>query len=181
MVVSLNSSHICTQTYLILQPVCPSGLGGDLILEKRPTSCVQDGRPLINGCVCPEHTAAGMVWPPWLVVLRWAFAKRIFNICLSGYFQDSCTALFEIFNLIWDVWGFLKLFLWFIKERKCDHTNLNRMIKRPNGNLLICCPFFFWLLFSDFICREFSSQLLLCLSINLSICITEHCKDWAER
>lgn len=142
MVVSLNSSHICTQTYLIVQPVCPYGLWGDLIPEKRPASCVQDRRPLTNRCVCPEHAAAGMLQPPWLIVLQWALQK-VPSICLSGYSQGSCTALFEIFNLIWGCLRLPEVILVIYKRDEIwSYKNLSRMIKRSNGNPLICCLLF---------------------------------------
>lgn len=89
--------------------------------------------------------------------------KRFSTCVCLDIFKGHVQLCFKYLTLYEDVWGFLKLFLWFIKEKESDHTNMNRMIKRPNGNALTC--YLFW--FQNFICRE----LLLSLSISLSICI----------
>lgn len=159
MVVSPNSSHICTQTYLILQPVCPSGLWGDLILKKKPVSCAQDGRPLTNGCKYPECTAAGTLWPPLAHCVGKGFVKS-FQHMLVWIFSRLMYNSFENLTLYEDVWGFLKWFLWFIKEKESDHRNTNKMIKRPKGNPPTCCVFGFRILYVDF-----------SLLANLSVCI----------
>lgn len=52
---------------------------------------------------------------------------------------------FKYLTLHDDVLGFLKLFLWFMKDKKSDCTNLKRMMKRPNGN-----PLTYYLHFATF-------------------------------
>lgn len=81
-------------------------------------------------------------------------SSHLGSLCCSGLCRrfPPCVCLdilkayaqlcLKYLTLYEDVWGFLKLFLWFIKEMKSDHTNLNRMIQRSNGNPLICCLLF---------------------------------------
>lgn len=111
-----------------------------------------------------------LLQPSWAHCTVVGLYKRFPAYVCLDIFNTPTQLCFKYLTLYEDVWGFLKLFLWFIKEKKSDHVNSNRMIKRPNGNSLICCLLFLFL-FWDFIDRERSSQLLPHLPINLSICL----------
>lgn len=180
MVVSLNSSHICTQTILFCSLSAHLGSGVTSFLRRGLQAVFKMEGPRWMGVCALSAQLQG--WSGHLGSLCCGgLCKKVFNICLSGYFQGSCTAPFKIFNLIWNVWGFLKLFLWFIKERKSDHKIWIERAKDQMATQSFAVfppppppP-------SGFICKELSSQLLLSLPINLSMCITEHCKDETGR
>lgn len=100
----------------ILQLVYPSGLWSDLILEKMPASCAQDGQPLTNGCMCPKCTAGRMLWSPLAHCEQRAFEKKFSTyVCLDS-FKAYAQICFKYLTLYEDVWTFLMLFLWFLKR-----------------------------------------------------------------
>lgn len=64
--------------------------------------------------------------------------KRFSAYVYLDVFKARAQLCLKYLTLYEDVWGFLKLFLWFIKEMKSDYTNTNRTFKRPNGNPFVC-------------------------------------------
>lgn len=79
-----------------------------------PDDRCRGARPPFARCAAPGFAKASQHMFVWIF-------SRLMQLC------------FKYLTLYEDVWGFLKLFLWFTKEKKSDHTNLKRMIKTPNG------------------------------------------------
>lgn len=121
-----------------------------------------DGWPLMLGAGClalPCSSCCSGLCQGSQHMFVWIFS-RLRQLC------------FKYLTLHEDVLGFLKLFLWFMKEEIWLYKSMKGMMKRPNGN-----PLTYYLFFSNFMVIVLSSQFCLFLGQSICICVfIEHHK-----